>query len=87
MFKDEHLWTDRDVGGEAGDQRGSDGVRDGCVGIFRLLSSCCDDVKPNEGVETRSCTFHDLDTEKLQKLLKTLTICSSNAKVATNLLK
>lgn len=52
--------TDRHVGGEAGDQRGGDGVRDGGVWVFRLLSRRRDDVEADEGVEASRCTLHHL---------------------------
>lgn len=53
--------TDRHVGSEACDQRGGDGVRDGGVGVFRLLSCRCDDVEADEGVETGRCSLHHLN--------------------------
>lgn len=49
-----------DVGGEAGDERRGDGVRDGRVGTLGLLSRRGDDVESNEGVETSGGALHHL---------------------------
>lgn len=54
------MYTHRNVGSEAGDQRGSDGVRDGGVGTLGFLSSSRYDVKSYKGIEASSCTLHDL---------------------------
>lgn len=53
-------YTHRDIGSETGDQRGSDGVGDGCVGTLGFLSGGGYDVKPNKGIEASGCTLHDL---------------------------
>lgn len=53
--------THRDVGGEAGDEGGSDGVGDGGVGTLCLLSRCGNYVKSDEGVETGGCSLHHLE--------------------------
>jgi len=61
-----YVWggTHRDVGSEAGDERGGDGVGDGGVGTLGLLSCCSNNVKPNEGVEASGCTLHHLQPTK-----------------------
>lgn len=56
--------THRDVGGEAGDERRGDGVRDGGVGTLGLLSRRGDDVEADEGVETGGCPLHHLHHKK-----------------------
>ena len=48
------------VGGEAGDQRGGDGVGDGGVGVLGLLARGGDDVKTDEGVEAGGRALHHL---------------------------
>lgn len=53
--------THRDVGSEAGDERGSDGIGDGGVGTLGLLSCCSNDVKSDEGIETGGRTLHHLE--------------------------
>lgn len=53
-------YTHRDIGSETGDQRGSDGVGDRCVGTLGFLSGGSYDVKPNKGIEASGCTLHDL---------------------------
>lgn len=54
------VYTHRDIGSEAGDQRGSDGIGDGCVGTLGFFSRGGYDVKPNKGIEASGCTLHDL---------------------------
>lgn len=44
--------TYRHISCQARDERGCDGVGDGGVGILRLFSRGCNDVKANEGIET-----------------------------------
>lgn len=58
------LATYRDVGCEAGDERGGDGVGDGGVGTLGLLSCGGDDVKANKGIETRRRPLHDLQCQR-----------------------
>jgi len=48
------------VGGEAGDQRGGDGVGDGGVGVLGLLARGGDDVEADEGVEAGGRALHHL---------------------------
>lgn len=52
--------THRDVGSEAGDERGSDGIGDRGVGALGLLSCCSYDVKPDEGIEAGGSSLHHL---------------------------
>ena len=48
------------VCGEAGDQRGGDGVGDGGVGVLGLLARGGDDVEADEGVEAGGRALHHL---------------------------
>lgn len=54
----------RDIGSEAGEQRGGNGVRDGGVGVPGLLPCSGDDVKANEGVKTGGGALHHLDHQR-----------------------
>lgn len=57
----------RDVGSEAGKQRGSDGVRDGGVGVSGLLTCSGNDVKANEGVKAGGGALHHLDHHQRER--------------------
>lgn len=63
--------THRDVGGEAGDEWGRDGIGDRGVGTLGLFSGCSDDVKSNKGVETGGCSLHHLEQARKSKMLHT----------------
>lgn len=66
------LYTHRNIGSEAGDQRGSDGIGDGCVGTFGFLSRGGYNVKPNKGIEASGCTLHDLLDREVDYSFKTM---------------
>lgn len=62
--------THRDVGSEAGDERGSDGIGDGGVWTLGLLSCCSNDVKSNKGIETGGCALHHLEQRGSKNISK-----------------
>lgn len=62
--------THRDVGGEAGDERGGDGVGDGGVRTLGLLSRRSDDVESNKGVEAGGRSLHHLEPNRSRRLIK-----------------
>jgi hypothetical protein len=52
--------TYRHICCQADDQGGSDGIRDGRIGVLGFLSSGGDDVKANESIETCGCSLQHL---------------------------
>lgn len=64
--------THRDIGSEAGDERGSDGIGDRGVGTLGLFPRSSNDVKPDKGIETGSCTLHHLQKRGKNALMRIL---------------